>query len=236
MVTCTNPCSSGVRVNLILGTPRINPTGPIEYNTVVNISIDVTDQSAIVGGHVYIDVVDMSSGICLYTDGFWLDRGTSDVVTFPVTMPNSDISLRISASSLVAPFYFRCEDVKEFTIKQKLVRFDCVGTGTDKRCVGPVKDGAFADQIACEASGCKPAVTTYTYVCPGKGLVCKPVTDGSGYSTQQACVDAGCKLPVADGGISAWFNKKTCITPTTCIPNWGLVGVGAVFFMMMSKR
>ena len=245
MATCINTCTSGVKTNLTLGTLRLDPIGSIEYGKMVNVSIDVSDHSFLIGGNAVIDVTNVFDGSCVYNEGFWLSQGATRIVNFSIRMPNNDMNLRISASSWVVPLpplpaYWRCEDIKEFSVKQKYVKYDCVGTGTSKHCVGPVKDGAFADEIACEASGCKPAVTTYTYVCPGKGLDCKPVTDGSGYSTQQACVDAGCKT--AGGGTGTTCpNDQTNLSGLLgkCYPKndvyIGAVGL-ALLYMFMTKK
>jgi hypothetical protein len=209
----------------------MDPTGPIEYNTVVNISVDVTDQSLLVGGHVYADVVDMSNGICLYTEGFWLDRGTSHVVTFPITMQNNDMNLRISVSSLPLPFVYTCEDVKEFTIKQKYTMFNCVVSGTSKSCVGPVKNGTYVDAVACAADGCKPPIIdANTYSCTGK--VCSP----TGGTLAPGCPNTACAITSGCSGCD--LTKSYCLPVLGCqSKNNVYIGIGALFlFMMMQKK
>ena len=41
--------------------------------------------------------------------------------------------------------------------------------------------------------------------------------------------------PIIDTGVG-WFRKKTCITPTTCLPNWGLVGIGGLLAYLILKK
>lgn len=51
-----------------------------------------------------------------------------------------------------------------------------------------------------------------------------------------AGTEIGIGTEETDSEISNWFSKKTCVTSTICIPNWQLVGVGALFFIIARKK
>ena len=50
------------------------------------------------------------------------------------------------------------------------------------------------------------------------------------------CTTTGTGTDNTGSGISNWFSKKTCVTSTICMPNWQLVGIGALFFIVITKK
>lgn len=200
-MACMYPCIEGQKINLRLGVPRISPSGSVGINQTVNITIDVTDQSLLYGGSVTVDVVDMDNGNCLYNDYFFLSKGTTKVVSFQAIMLDKDYKLRVSASSwivpIIAPFiaYWRCEDVREFSIKLAYTRYNCA----QNVCIGPLREGTYDSRDACIADGCAPPPPPLVrYTCISN--MCKSLVDGE-FGSLKECTDSGCKAPPGGGGV-----------------------------------
>lgn len=200
-MVCTNinPCNQGEKSNVTLSLPRITPSGSVKAGQTITVSIDVVDISWVLGETVVIDAVDMDNGVCIYNEGIpWLNKGQSKIVSFQMIMPNKNLNLRISASSFVVgifplPSYWACEDVREFSIQQQYIQYNC----SQNMCVGPLQTGQFNSREECIASGCAPPTPT-KYSCVSG--VCKgPYAEGE-FASYKGCTDSGCKPANGGGG------------------------------------
>ncbi len=115
MANCQHPCTDGRKTDLKLSSLRVN--SPATPNQTLDVSVDVTDTSWVVGGPYEFDVIDTFNNNCLYNHAnSWLGQGQTYVESFQITMPSDrDLTIRASVSTW-SGIGWTCEDVKTQTI------------------------------------------------------------------------------------------------------------------------
>lgn len=232
--TSINPCIQGEKSDVTLSIPRVTPSGSVKEGQTVTISVDVTDISWLLGETVVIDVVDIDSGICVYTENFWLNKGVTRVTSFQIIMPSRNLNLRISASSFVVgifplPSGWRCEDVRAFSISLQYTKYNCVSN----QCVGPLLTGTYNSREECIAAGCAPPIAT-RYNCVS-GVCRGPLQEGT-YGSLTECTTSGCKVPGDGGGEECGSGKIGLFGQCYKTSDVAIVGGAAVLLFVMMRQ